>query len=133
MVRFNNAKITILAESTQIDDEGDYIAEWSEVETIAGDVQPHTMTEEECKVCGISEMKGGVKLFLYNGIHENIKVGNRAKVDSDFTGREDLYAIMPVNSWSSHGECLLVPVENEKAEELTPTPEPEPDGEEVDG
>jgi hypothetical protein len=33
---------------------------------------------------------------------------------------------MPINAWSKHGECLLVPVENEAEE----TPDPEPtDGE----
>ena len=53
-------------------------------------------------------------MFLYNGLHPNVKVGNRARVDSQLTGREDLYEIMPVNAWTRHGECLLVPVENEE-------------------
>ena len=66
------------------------------------------------KVFGISESKGNIKLFLYNGLHPNVKVGNRARVEIQLTGREDLYEIMPVNAWTRHGECLLVPVENEE-------------------
>lgn len=113
MVRYNNASITIYEEQNVIDESGDYIAEWESVETITGDVQPHTLTQDEIKVYGLSQVKGSVKLFLYNGIHENIKSGNRASVDSAFTGKTDLYNIMPVNAWSRHGECLLIPVENE--------------------
>ena len=83
---------------------------------------------EEIKLYGISVSKGGVKLFLYNGIHDSIKAGNRASVVSSFTGKTDIYSIMPVNAWSKHGECLLIPVENEDQEpEPTPTPDPTPE------
>lgn len=125
MVRFNNAVVEILAESAEVDDAGDVIAEWLKVEEIKGDVQPHTLTEDEIKAFGLSTMKGNVRLFLYNGYHENIKSGNRARVLSSFTGKSELFNIMPVNAWSKHGECLLVPVENEAEE--TPDPEPTPD------
>lgn len=125
MVRFHNAVVTILAENTEVDDEGDVIAEWSQVEVINGDVQPHTLTEDEIKAFGLSTMKGNVRLFLYNGYHENIKSGNRASVLSSFTGKSELFNIMPINAWSKHGECLLIPVENEAEE--TPDPEPTPD------
>ena len=125
MVRFNNAVVEILAETSEVDDEGDVIAEWSKVEEIKGDVQPHTLTEDEIKAFGLSTMKGNVRLFLYNGYHENIKSGNRASVLSSFTGKSELFNIMPINAWSKHGECLLVPVENEAEE--TPDPEPTPD------
>lgn len=114
VVRFINATVTILAETTVLDDEGDYIAEWSQVEVIEGDVQPHSMTEDEVKAYGISVSKGNVKKFFYNGIHPNVKVGNRASVLSVFTGTTDIYNIMPINAWSGHGVCLLVPVENEE-------------------
>lgn len=124
MVRFDNAVVEILAESAEIDDAGDVIAEWSKVEEIKGDVQPHTLTEDEIKAFGLSTMKGNVRLFLYNGYHENIKSGNRASVLSSFTGKSELFNIMPINAWSKHGECLLVPVENEAEEEPDPTPEP---------
>ena len=124
MVRFNNAVVEILAESAEVDDAGDAIADWSKVEEIKGDVQPHTLTEDEIKTFGLSTMKGNVRLFLYNGYHENIKSGNRASVLSSFTGKTELFNIMPINAWSRHGECLLVPVENEAEE--TPDPEPEP-------
>jgi hypothetical protein len=33
---------------------------------------------------------------------------------------------MPINAWSKHGECLLVPVENEAEETPDPEPTPEP-------
>ena len=33
---------------------------------------------------------------------------------------------MPINAWSKHGECLLVPVENEAEETPDPEPIPEP-------
>jgi hypothetical protein len=128
MVRFNNAVVSILGESTTIDDSGDYIAEWTQVETLEGDVQPHSLTEDEMKAYGISQSRGSVKLFLYNGYHENIKVGNRASVLSAFTGKTEVYNIMPINAWSKHGECLLLPVENE-----TTTPEPTPSEEEENG
>lgn len=127
MVRFKNATVTILAESTTLDESGDYIAEWSPVETIIGDVQPHSMTEDEMKLYGISEQRGNVRLFLYNGIHPNVKVGNRAKVFSDFTQSENVFNIMPINAWSRHGECILIPVENE--EEITPPSEESGSGE----
>ena len=42
---------------------GDTVSEYTEVETIIGDVQPHTLTQE-MKLYGISESKGNVKLFL---------------------------------------------------------------------
>ena len=125
MVRFNNAVVEILAETSEVDDAGDVIAELSKVEEIKGDVQPHTLTEDEIKAFGLSTMKGNVRLFLYNGYHENIKSGNRASVLSSFTGKSELFNIMPINAWSKHGECLLVPVENEAEE--TPDPEPTPD------
>ena len=126
MVRFYNAVVEILAEVSEVDAEGDVIAEWTKVEEIKGDVQPHTMTEDEIKAFGLSTMKGNVRLFLYNGYHENIKSGNRAKVLSSFTGKSELFNIMPINAWSKHGECLLVPVENEAEETPDPEPTPEP-------
>lgn len=116
MVRFHNAVVTIFAETTEENDDGDIIAEFGQVEVIEGDVQPHTLTEDEIKLYGISTSKGNVKLFLYNGYHENIKSGNRASVLSSFTGQTEWFNIMPVNAWSRHGECLLVPVENEVIE-----------------
>ena len=122
MVRFNNAVVEILAETSEVDDAGDVIADWSKVEEIKGDVQPHTLTEDEIKAFGLSTSKGNVRLFLYNGYHENVKSGNRASVLSSFTGKSELFNIMPINAWSKHGECLLVPVENEAEE----TPESEP-------
>ena len=131
MVRFHNAVVTILTESNTIDDAGDYIAEWTQAEVIEGDVQPHILTEDEVKAFGISTLKGNTRLVLYHGCHENIKAGNRASVLSSFTGKTELFNIMPINAWSKHGECLLIPVENEEA-----TPEPEPtngEGEEGNG
>lgn len=124
MVRYNNAVVTVLAETPTIDDCGDSIIEYEQVDVIEGDVQPHALTEDEIKLYGISVRKGGVKLFLYNGLHSSVKAGNRASVLSSFTGQTDLYSIMPVNAWSRHGECLLIPVENEDTTpEPTPTPE----------
>lgn len=116
VVRFINATVTILAETTTIDEAGDYIAEWNQVEVIKGDVQPHTMTEDEVKAYGISTSRGNVRKFFYNGIHPNVKVGNRATVLSEFTGTSEVFNIMPINAWSNHGVCLLVPVENEAEE-----------------
>ena len=123
MVRFHNAVVTILTESNTIDDAGDYIAEWTQAEVIEGDVQPHTLTEDEIKAFGLSTVKGNVRLFLYNGYHENVKSGNRASVLSSFSGKTELFNIMPINAWSKHGECLLLPVENET--EPTPSEEGE--------
>lgn len=119
MVRFHNAVVTIFAETVEANDDGDLICEYGQVEIIEGDVQPHTLTEDEIKLYGISTSKGNVRLFLYNGYHENIKSGNRASVLSSFTGQTEWFNIMPVNAWSRHGECLLVPVENEAAPEET--------------
>lgn len=116
MIRFLNAVVTILAETTETDDAGDVITDWSQTEVIKGDVQPHTLTEDEIKAYGLSIMKGNVRLFLYNGYHESVKSGNRASVLSSFTGKTELFNIMPINAWSKHGECLLVPVENEAEE-----------------
>lgn len=131
MVRYNNAVVTILAETTEVDEAGDVITEWTQTEVIEGDVQPHALTEDEIKAFGISTLKGNTRLFLYNGFHENIKAGNRASVLSSFTGKTELFNIMPINAWSKHGECLLIPVENE---EITPDPEPtNGEGEEGNG
>ena len=130
MVRYINAVVTVYAEQNTQNADGDYITDFVSVETIEGDVQPHALTEDEIKTFGLSQMKGQVKLFLYNGLHPNVKAGNRATVQSELTGTTDVYNIMPVNCWSSHGECLLVPVENE----IFPPPTPEePDGEESGG
>lgn len=128
MVRYNNAVVTVLAETPVIDDSGDSIIEYTQIDVIEGDVQPHALTQDEIKLYGISVSKGGVKLFLYNGLHDSVKAGNRASVVSSFTGKTDIYSIMPVNAWSKHGECLLIPVENEDQEpEPTPTPDPTPE------
>jgi len=117
MVRFNNSTVSIYKEVTEIDEDGDTINEYTLIETIEGDVQPHALTEDELKVYGLSSIRGNVRLFLYNGFHENIKAGNRAKVTCCFIGTEEWFNIMPVNAWSKHGECLLVPIENEVIEE----------------
>ena len=116
MVRFINASVIIFAEVTTIDDEGDSITDFEQVEVIEGDVQPHTLTEDEIKLYGISAKKGNIRLFLYNGYHESVKAGNRASVLSSFTNTTEIFTIMPINAWSKHGECLLVPVENEVSE-----------------
>ena len=113
MVRFNNATVTTYTESVTMNDEGDMVQSYVVAEVIVGDVQPNAMTEDELRAYGISERKGEVKLFLYNGLHASIKSGNRASVASEFTQDTKMYTIMPVNAWSRHGECLLVPVENE--------------------
>ena len=126
MVRFHNAVVTILTETAETDYAGDVITDWSQTEVIEGDVQPHTLTEDEIKAFGLSTMKGNVRLFLYNGYHESVKSGNRASVLSSFTGKSELFNIMPINAWSKHGECLLVPVENEAEETPDPEPTPEP-------
>ena len=47
-----------------------------------------------------------------------------------FTGKTGVYNIMPINAWSRHGECLLLPVENET--DPTP-PTPSEEGEETNG
>lgn len=119
-VRFINATVSILQEQNTLDESGDYISEFVPIETIEGDVQPHSMTEDEIKTYGISTIRGNVKKFFYNGLHPNVKAGNRASVSSAFTGQTDVYNIMPINAWSQHGVCLLVPIENE-AEEVEPT------------
>ena len=133
MVRYKNAVVTILAETTEVDDAGDVITEWAQTEVINGDVQPHALTQDEIKLFGISELKGNVRLFLYNGYHENVKSGNRAKVLSSFTGKSEMFNIMPINAWSKHGECLLVPVENEAEETPDPTPDDSEGGENGEG
>ena len=133
MVRFHNAVVTILTESNTIDDAGDYIAEWTQSEVIEGDVQTNTLTEDEIKAFGLSTIKGNVRLFLYNGYHENVKSGNRASVLSSFTGKTELFNIMPINAWSKHGECLLIPVENEAEETPEPTPDDSEGGEDGEG
>lgn len=116
MVRYKNAVVTILGESSERNDEGDLITSYAEVETIVGDVQPHTLTQAEIAAYGIDEKKAGVKRFFYDGIHTNVNSQNRASVQSDLTGTVDIYAIQPVCAWPRHGECLLVPIENEGAE-----------------
>ena len=117
MVVHKNATVHIFAETTEMNSEGDCIQSFSEVESIVGDVQPHALTEAELKAYGISARKANVKLFLYDGLHDSIKAGNRAKVASALTKKTDIYEIMPSNAWTRHGECLLVPVENEDDEE----------------
>lgn len=131
MVLYKNATVQILEESTTENDEGDLISAFSVVETIQGDVQPARLTEEERKVYGLSERKGQIRKFFYNGLHQNVKAGNRARVASSLSGTTEDFEIMPVQCWTRHGLCLLVPVENEAEEEPEPTPEPdEPEGNE---
>lgn len=113
MVRYFNASIDILEETNIMNEEGDYISSFSLVETVKGDVQPHSLTEDEIKEYGLSSVRGNVKLFLFNGLHPNIKTGNRASVTSSLSQDTTIYSIMPTNAWSRHGECLLIPVENE--------------------
>lgn len=113
MVRYNNATVTIYGETVTVNDEGDKIKSYAQLDTVIGDVQPARLGEEELKLYGVDTKKAEVKKFFYNGINKNIKVGNRASVQSTLTDSTDLYNIMPVNAWCRHGECLLIPVENE--------------------
>lgn len=113
MVRYKNATVTIYEETNTLNAEGDMISTFTEVETIEGDVQPHSLTEDEIRLYGVSTSRGNVRLFLYNGYHPNIKAGNRASVYSSFSGTTELFTVMPMNAWSRHGECILIPVENE--------------------
>ena len=114
MVRYNNASVDILEQSATLNDEGDKILSWSKVDTVVGDVQSHTLSEAELSLYGINAKKADVKLFLYKGFNANIKDGNRAVVTSKYlNGATKTYTIQPINVWERHGECLLVPVENE--------------------
>ena len=114
MVRYNNASVDILEQSATLNDEGDKILSWSKVDTVVGDVQSHTLSEAELSLYGINAKKADVKLFLYKGFNSNIKDGNRAVVTSKYlNGATKTYTIQPINAWERHGECLLVPVENE--------------------
>lgn len=114
MVRYNNASVDILEQSATLNDEGDKILSWTKVDTVIGDVQSHTLSEAELSLYGINAKKADVKLFLYKGFNANIKDGNRAVVTSKYlNGATKTYTIQPINAWERHGECLLVPVENE--------------------
>lgn len=114
MVRYNNASVDILEQSATLNDEGDKILSWFKVDTVVGDVQSHTLSEAELNLYGINAKKADVKLFLYKGFNANIKDGNRAVVTSKYlNGATKTYTIQPINAWERHGECLLVPVENE--------------------
>ena len=127
MVRFINAVVTIYAETGTENADGDIITSFSQVEVIDGDVQPASLSQEEIKLYGLSSVKGSIKKFFYNGIHSSVKEGNRAVVNSALTGKSDIYNIMPVNCWTKHGVCLLVPIENEA---FPPAPEPAPNNQE---
>ena len=120
MVRYINATVHILEKTTEENYEGDLICSYSEVETIKGDVQPASLSQDERMIYGLSTRKGLIRKFFYNGLHTNVKAGNRAKVESDLSGTTETFEIMPVNAWSRHGECLLVPVENEVEEGFVP-------------
>lgn len=116
MVRVINATVTVYAEQTEVNDEGDTISSFVKLIDIHGDVQPHALTTDQLKEYGIDTKKSNVRLFLYNGNHAEIKAGNRCIVDSAYTLTTDWFSIMPINQWSRHGECILVPVENEEVE-----------------
>lgn len=114
MVKYNNASVAIYEETTTKNDEGDKILTFTFVETVKGDVQSHTLSEAELSLYGLNTKKADVKKFFYDGYNANIKSGNRAVVTSDLLGgTARTYTIQPVNAWPRHGECLLVPVENE--------------------
>ena len=120
MVRYINATVSILEKTTEENYEGDLICSYSEVETIKGDVQPASLSQDERQIYGLSTRKGLVRKFFYNGLHPNVKAGNRAKVTSDLSGTTETFEIMPVNAWTRHGVCLLIPVENEVEEGFVP-------------
>lgn len=113
MVKYFNATVEIWEEKSTVNEEGDKILDYVLVDSVRGDVQPHTLTEDEVSLYGINTKKANVKKFFFNGKNKNIKNGNRAVVSSEYTEATDIYTIMSVNAWERHGECLLVPVENE--------------------
>ena len=131
MVCYINATVHILEKTTTENNEGDLISSYSEVETIKGDVQPASLSQDERQIYGLSGRKGLVRKFFYNGLHKNVKFGNRAKVESTLTDSTDVFEIMPVNAWTNHGVCLLVPVENEA--EVEEEEQTENNGEEGNG
>ena len=113
MVRYNNATVDIYEEGKTTNDEGDIIADFTKVASLIGDVQSYKLTESDVKLYGIDTKSAAVKRFFYNGYCASVKPGNRAVVTSAYTGLTETYSIMPINAWERHGECLLVPVENE--------------------
>lgn len=114
MVRYINATVTIYEPTTSINDEGEVITEYKQGGTIKGDVQPARLSESEIKLYGLSERSASCKKFFYSGYCPAIKEGNRASVESSLEGGSvKVYEIQPMNAWPRHGECLLVPVENE--------------------
>lgn len=124
MVRYINATVHILKKTTEENYEGDLICSYSEVEVIKGDVQPASLSQDERAIYGLSTRRGLVRKFFYNGLHPNVKAGNRATVDSVLSGTTETFEIMPVNAWTRHGVCLLVPVENEADEGFQPIEKP---------
>ena len=116
MVRFINATVVIYQPVHTLNDEGDYINDFTEVETILGDVQPVNLTEAEMSLYGINTVRGNIRKFFYNGLHPNVKAGNRAEVESTLSGKTEMFEIMPIQAWTKHGVCLLVPCENEGQE-----------------
>ena len=115
-----NATVSIYSPVITQNDEGTDISTWgykqvpalSPVESFRADVQPHTLTIVEQNFFGITDQVSNTKIMFcaYSG---NVDVPNRAKVVSDFDGKEKYYSVRAGNIWPGHMEALLVPVVGE--------------------
>lgn len=113
-VMYKNATVYVAGETVRKNREGTKIKSYdfeNPLEAFRADVQPNALSEAEVEMYGITEKKAGVRKMFFDHARW-LKRGNRAKVQYD-DGDSQIFYIEPVNRWRGHGECLLVPVENE--------------------
>lgn len=117
MVSYLNGTVSIYAPTVTVNSEGTKIKTFTSepVAVFQADVQPHTLSETEREIWGLSSKTAEVKRIFYDGVQPYMVRGNRATVADSVTGVTSVYNIQPVNTWPNHGEALLVPVQGEGA------------------
>ena len=113
MVLFVNATVKIKGLTTTVNDEGDTISSYTDICSFNADVQPAKLSEGDIALYGLNDKKAEIKKMFYNGYYACMTQGARAEVTSRLDKTTRIYTVEPVNTWPRHGECLLVPVENE--------------------
>lgn len=116
MLFFPNAELFVASLSLEKNSEGTRLKRFdfeNPLETFRADVQPNTLNPAQIELYGLNaRTANSKKCFVNSGDGNSMSPDNRVKVVYD-SGSTEYYSIQPVNSWGTHKEFLLIPVENE--------------------
>jgi len=94
-----NTALVLYTQTTTYDGENNPVKVWKSVRTIAGNLQPKSLTTAELAQYGISLQAANTAVFFFDH-DDDVAVGTRLGG----------YNVRAVNVWPSHSEAILVPL-----------------------